>query len=142
MHKAFGIIKPIHAQAEQRKRQGRLRAQAHNLACDATSTGQIRPPSIVNAHGEWSYPRVAPRIRHHTGFVVDAGAQHALRTREAIVTVLREVEPEEVVPQQALQQFPPPGTGPVQLPGWPGDVPEVHDGEVRETLAEQGWTER
>ena len=40
------------------------------------------------------------------------------------------------------EQFPPPGTGPVQLPGWPGDVPEVHDDEVRETLAEQGWTER
>src|SRR5262245_21453378 len=48
----------------------------------------------------------------------------------------------EVVPQQALQQFPPPGTGPVQLPGWPRDVPEVHDREVRETLAEQGGAER
>src|SRR5215510_12700393 len=52
------------------------------------------------------------------------------------------MESKEVVPQQAREQFPPPGTGPVQLPGWPGDVPEVHDGEVRETLAEQGWAER
>jgi hypothetical protein len=57
------------------------------------------------------------------------------------VTVLREVEAEEIVAQQALEQFSPPGTGPVQLPGRPGDVPEVHNRQGRETLAEQGRAE-
>jgi hypothetical protein len=51
------------------------------------------------------------------------------------------MEAEEVISQQALQQFPAPGTGAVNLPGGPGDVPEVHDGEIRNTLAEEGRTE-
>jgi hypothetical protein len=58
------------------------------------------------------------------------------------VTVLREVKPEEIVAQQALEEFPPPGTGPVQLPGWPGDMPEVHDRQVRDVLSKQGRAER
>src|SRR5215510_9499069 len=74
VHDAFGIIEPIHSQAENRKRQVRLRAQAHDLARHAAATGQTRPPGIVDADGEWSYPRVAPLVRHHTGFVVDTGA--------------------------------------------------------------------
>jgi hypothetical protein len=51
------------------------------------------------------------------------------------------MEAEEVIAQQALQQFPAPGTGAVDLPGGPGDVPEVHDGKIRNTLAQEGRTE-
>ena len=52
------------------------------------------------------------------------------------------METKEVVSQQALQQFPAPGTGAVNFPGGPGNVPEMHHGEIRDTLAEEGWAER
>src|SRR5215510_8989560 len=52
------------------------------------------------------------------------------------------MKPEEIISQQAREQLPPPGTHAVDLPGWPGDVPEVHDRQGRETLTEQGWAER
>jgi hypothetical protein len=56
------------------------------------------------------------------------------------VTVLREVEAEEMVAQQALEEFSPPGTGPVQLPGWPGNMPEVHDRQIRDVLSSEMMT--
>src|SRR5215813_9076010 len=52
------------------------------------------------------------------------------------------METKEVVSQQALQQFPAPGTGTVNFPGGPGNVPEMHHGEIRNTLAEEGRAER
>jgi hypothetical protein len=51
------------------------------------------------------------------------------------------MEAEEVISQQALQQFSAPGTGAIDLPWGPGDVPEVHDGKIRDTLAQEGRTE-
>jgi hypothetical protein len=52
------------------------------------------------------------------------------------------METKEVISQQALQQFPTPGTGAVNFPGGPGNVPEMHYGEIRDTLAEEGRAER
>src|SRR5207247_5842195 len=62
VHDAFGIIEPIHSQSENRKRQVRLAAQAHDLARHAASTGQTRPPGIVDANRKRSYPRIASLV--------------------------------------------------------------------------------
>jgi hypothetical protein len=51
------------------------------------------------------------------------------------------MEAEEVIAEQALQQFLAPGAGAVNLPGRPGNVPEVHEGEIRNALAQEGRTE-
>ena len=80
VHDALGVVEPIHPQPENRKRQVRVRTPAYDLARHAASTGQTRPPGIVDANGERSDPRFAPLVLHHPGFVVDAGAQHSLRT--------------------------------------------------------------
>ena len=68
--------------------------------------------------------------------------QRPLGALQEITAVLLQMETKEVVSQQALQQFPAPGTGTVNLPGGPGDVPEMHHGEIRNTLAEEGRAER
>src|SRR5437773_11080928 len=52
------------------------------------------------------------------------------------------METQKVVAQQTFQEFPTPGTGAVNFPGGPGNVPEMHYGEIRHTLAEEGRAER
>src|SRR5262252_416211 len=61
---------------------------------------------------------------------------------QEIAAMLLEVEAQQVVAQQAFEQFLPPGADTVDLPRRPGNMPEVHDRQVGETLAEQARTER
>jgi hypothetical protein len=68
--------------------------------------------------------------------MIHADPQYVLHTLQEIFAVLLEVKAEEIVPQQALHQLSPPGADPVHLPGRPGDMPEVHDGEVGDALSE------
>src|SRR5262245_5945357 len=83
-----------------------------------------------------------PRVLHLPGCRIDLRPQRPLGTLQEIAAVLLQMDTKEIVSQQTLQQFPTPGTGAVNFPGGPGNVPEMHHGEIRYTLAEESRAER
>ena len=84
---------------------GQASRASADLAGHPTSAGQTRPPVIVDADGERSDPGFTSLVLHHAGFVVDTGAEHALRTLQKIVAILLQMKSEQIVAQQAFQQF-------------------------------------
>src|SRR6266850_369196 len=128
----FSIIQPIDPEPNDREGQLRFRTELRQAPGHPALAGEAGPPVIVDADWKRAHPGLSSFVLDDAGFQVHIGPQHAFGALQKVLAVLVKVESKQIVAEQPFQEFPAPGTDAVEFPGGPGNMPEVHDEEVRQ----------
>src|SRR5262249_38350246 len=138
---AFGVVHPVHADEEKPIAHAKAlayppflllglpwRRRGHQIGIDADG---LRPDvGGPAAAGDGEALHVYPRL------------QGALYRLQKVVAVVLEVEGEQVVAQQAVEDFLLPRADAEHLAVWPRNVPEVQDHQVRAGVFEHAGQQR
>jgi hypothetical protein len=127
----FRVIDPVNSDANNLiAAQSQLRAPAIHLFECRVASCQVILLFKIDTDREWPHLSRLASARDLVQLAIDLRFQNAVYCVEKILAVIAQIEPEQIIAQQAVEQFLFPGKTTQHFRIGPGDMPELRDDQI------------